>query len=434
MIPWVREKLAEKRAKWISRAKRNFETPDEPPSTSSSGGVLNGFIASGSNFRKNERTHIPSNPKSTASVTAKSGTSSPKQQQVAKTKVKIRIISPSGRIIALSVEQTKRLIDVKNKALIEFLEESDSLPYFATDVKQLTSKYRLIRSELGGPKLSEGLTISQLGINDGDTLVLATKRENSQLQRLTQISSYAPTNDEIEEATKDIACTQSRNKTVDINEIFHQSSLDVRKVLISLAQCSARIIGSGPYADRLISMLKQKVINKHKNAYDKLQCLVELGYSIELAAHALKISDNNFGKAFEWLITHKDYDLTKKQDGKDKIVNKTETLIEIVRIYSQRYIPPQPETIQSLVEMGFDEENILSALKATRNNKAAAAEWLCGNRSGSLVELREGLSQDSPVLQSILDLPQVQVGLSNTKMFLGGFSFLSIFFLSIYFF
>lgn len=69
--------------------------------------------------------------------------------------------------------------------------------------------------------------------------------------------------------------------------------------------------------------------------------------------------------------------------------------------------------------MGFDEENILSALKATRNNKAAAAEWLCGNRSGSLVELREGLSQDSPVLQSILDLPQVQIGLSNTKMFLG---------------
>uniref|UniRef100_T1H4U4 UBA domain-containing protein n=1 Tax=Megaselia scalaris TaxID=36166 RepID=T1H4U4_MEGSC len=106
-----------------------------------------------------------------------------------------------------------------------------------------------------------------------------------------------------------------------------------------------------------------------------------------------------------------------------KIVNKTEILLEIVRIYSQRYIPPQPETIQSLVEMGFDEENILSALKATRNNKAAAAEWLCGNRSGSLVELREGLSQDSPILQSILELPQVQIGLSNTKMFL---AFLSI--------
>lgn len=64
MIPWVREKLAEKRAKWISRAKRNFEaqTPDEP-STSASG-VLNGFIASTSNFRKstNEKHQSPTNP------------------------------------------------------------------------------------------------------------------------------------------------------------------------------------------------------------------------------------------------------------------------------------------------------------------------------------------------------------------------------------
>lgn len=223
-------------------------------------------------------------------MASKGGTSSPKVQ-VTKTKVKVKVISPSGRIVTLSVEQNKRLIDVKNKALIEFLEESDALPYFATDVKQLTSKYRLIRTDLGGPKLCEGLTISQLGINDGETLVLAIKRESSQIQRLAQVSSYAPTNDEIEEATKDIVCTQSRNKTVDINEIFHQSSLDVRKVLISLAQCSARIIGSGPFADRLISMLTQKVINKHKNAYDKLQCLVELGYSSELAAHALIISE-----------------------------------------------------------------------------------------------------------------------------------------------
>lgn len=63
MIPWVREKLAEKRAKWISRAKRNFETPDDPPSTSSTGSVqLNGYIASGSNFRKNEKLQISSNP------------------------------------------------------------------------------------------------------------------------------------------------------------------------------------------------------------------------------------------------------------------------------------------------------------------------------------------------------------------------------------
>lgn len=60
-------------------------------------------------------------------------------------------------------------------------------------------------------------------------------------------------------------------------------------------------------------------------------------------------------------------------------------------------------------------------MKKTCNNKAAACEWLCGNRTGSLVELREGLSQDSPILKTILQLPQVQLSLSNPKILLGKF-------------
>lgn len=94
-------------------------------------------------------------------------------------------------------------------------------------------------------------------------------------------------------------------------------------------------------------------------------------------------------------------------------------LLEIVRIYSHREIPPTADSIQNLVDMGFHEPDVILALKKTCNNKAAACEWLCGNRTGSLVELREGLSEDSPVLKSILELPQVQLSLGNPKVFLG---------------
>lgn len=97
----------------------------------------------------------------------------------------------------------------------------------------------------------------------------------------------------------------------------------------------------------------------------------------------------------------------------------TEALLEIVRIYSHRDMPPTPETINSLVEMGFEETEVLQALKKTCNNKAAACEWLCGNRTGSLIELREGLSQDSPILKAILEMPQVQMNLSNPKILIG---------------
>lgn len=94
-------------------------------------------------------------------------------------------------------------------------------------------------------------------------------------------------------------------------------------------------------------------------------------------------------------------------------------LLEIVRIYSHRDIPPSAEAIQNLVDMGFQESDVIVALKKTCNNKAAACEWLCGNRTGSLVELREGLALDSPILRTILDLPQVQLSLSNPKILLG---------------
>lgn len=63
----------------------------------------------------------------------------------------------------------------------------------------------------------------------------------------------------------------------------------MRKVLISLAQASAFIIGAGPYANRLIAMLKQKLINKRIYQNDSLQCLVDMGFGKEKAEYALKL-------------------------------------------------------------------------------------------------------------------------------------------------
>lgn len=69
--------------------------------------------------------------------------------------------------------------------------------------------------------------------------------------------------------------------------------------------------------------------------------------------------------------------------------------------------------------MGFEEDNVIMALKKTCNNKASACEWLCGNRTGSLVELRDGLTGESPILKTMIELPHVQLALGNPKTFLG---------------
>ncbi|XP_055614037.1 ubiquitin-associated domain-containing protein 1 isoform X2 [Uranotaenia lowii] len=101
-----------------------------------------------------------------------------------------------------------------------------------------------------------------------------------------------------------------------------------------------------------------------------------------------------------------------------------ETLLDIIRQYADRDVYPVQELVNSIMEMGFDERSVRDALMATRNNQAAACEWLLGNRSKSLTELRDGLSPDSPILQVLLASPQVQISLGNPKMFIALLSML----------
>ncbi|XP_053963937.1 ubiquitin-associated domain-containing protein 1 isoform X2 [Anastrepha ludens] len=356
--------------------------------------------------------------------------------------IRVRVVCPSARILIFETDVSKRITELKNEVMLELSDDPAAMPLFAPDVRQLGPRYRIMRAEYQGTELNETMTLAQLKIEDNSMLLLVPRRQN--LQQMTAVTReiQPPREMEINAATRNILPHTIDMPMVDINEIFQQSNLqfDVRKVLISLAQASAAIIGAGPYATRLISMLKQKLINKRNYQNDTLQCLVDMGFKKEKAEYALKINQGVYSAALEWLIQHQSEEGSMEETAmslqkslsvlspsgiitNDSIVENTEALLEIVRIYSHRDIPPTPETISSLVEMGFEETEVLQALKKTCNNKAAACEWLCGNRTGSLIELREGLSQDSPILKAILDMPQVQMNLSNPKILI---AFLSI--------
>lgn len=78
---------------------------------------------------------------------------------------------------------------------------------------------------------------------------------------------------------------------VNIDELVLQSDVqyDIRKILISLAMNHAYVIGSGPYATRIINMLKQKLIQRKQHEQDTQQCLIEMGFSRTKVQHALNI-------------------------------------------------------------------------------------------------------------------------------------------------
>ncbi|KAM7345216.1 kip1 ubiquitination-promoting complex subunit 2 [Cochliomyia hominivorax] len=504
MIPWVREKFAERRAKWLAarnkRSTNKSEDEDDNSSTSASDiaprlhrlqdnpeeseldtnasvSVTASVSASrtpptpqtahrsmrGSSSTSTPHCHHHHHTSSSCSLTNSTSNNiklnkirSSRRSSAASSsigschnsdevlkgpstreRIKVRIICPSARILVFQTDLNKRLSELKSEILLELKDDMGSMPLYATDPRSLGPRFRLIKADYQGSELNDSLTLAQLEIVNNDTLVLVAKRNHLQNLMTQTRETRTPPEVEIEMATRSLPVRTSEIPMVDINEIFQQSNLqfDVRKVLISLAQASSVIIGSGPYANRLIAMLKQKLINKRNYQNDTLQCLVDMGFKKEKAEYALKMHNNVYSNALEWLIQRQTDDLSIEETvmglprtnsiaspsgiiSNDGPVENIAALLEIVRIYSHRDIPPTPETIQNLVDMGFQEVDVIEALKKTCNNKAAACEWLCGNRTGSLVELREGLAQDSPILKTILELPQVQLSLSNPKILL----------------
>lgn len=79
---------------------------------------------------------------------------------------------------------------------------------------------------------------------------------------------------------------------VNIDELVLQSDVqyDIRKILISLANTCAYVIGAGPYASRIITMLKQRLIQRKRHEYDTQQCLISMGFPKSKVQHALHIN------------------------------------------------------------------------------------------------------------------------------------------------
>lgn len=85
-------------------------------------------------------------------------------------------------------------------------------------------------------------------------------------------------------------------------------------------------------------------------------------------------------------------------------------------------VPPQPDMIRLIRDMGFAEKDVIAALKLTKNNHSAACDWLIGNRTKTQHEMDDdanGLAMDSPILQALLRSSHVQLSLSNPKIFIG---------------
>lgn len=102
-----------------------------------------------------------------------------------------------------------------------------------------------------------------------------------------------PTQHDIDLATGHLPLNNVREPNlINIDELVLQSDVqyDIRKILISLANACAYVIGAGPYATRIIAMLKHRLIQRKQHEQDTQQCLIEMGFSRSKVQHALNIN------------------------------------------------------------------------------------------------------------------------------------------------
>ncbi|XP_065076116.1 ubiquitin-associated domain-containing protein 1 [Ochlerotatus camptorhynchus] len=548
MIPWMREKIAERKARWQQSRKQQRDASAAAGETASMGSASSSSVATnasssspaGSSLRgspsrnirfsskhhHHHHRHQQQQQQQQATTSAdrsklgttclgRPGTSSASectlsaeegcslQRRGRRTRL-LRIISPRGGIVCVEVPQECSGSQLKSHALEQFASCSFSLPHFSSDIEQLVGKYKLIRAR-NRTAFQDGDTLQKLGVRNEEEFLLVVKRTDFMP---SEESLKGPTIAEVLAATKHIPLSRTSQATANFNVGMLQTDLqqDLRRILISLARASAFVIGPGTCAEKLLVLFNQRLTNRRRHQVRSIDTLLEMGFSLDKIHQAMEITKNVFPAALDWLIQNDssvkllncdtstrettssttiaagsanneattsgedctidtnlpplaveeqdieepvntsytssrcgspigngddhDGESATQQQGKDELarfsrkIDHVDALLEIIRQYSDRDVYPAAEMVVSIVEMGFNENSVREALVATRNNQAAACEWLLGNRSKSLTELRDGLPQDSPILQVLLASPQVQISLGNPKMFIALLSML----------
>ncbi|XP_049532188.1 ubiquitin-associated domain-containing protein 1 isoform X1 [Anopheles darlingi] len=515
MIPWMREKFAERRARWQQARKQpRTNNGDGNSSCSSASSVADVASTEPSSSgtasptaspvhttrqqrghrqgQRGSRTHQltslvsqqPSNSGGSAlspwrSRKSRNGTDEEQNVQPGtEQKLSLKIISPRGGMVDIDVSRTLNGRQLKMHSLEKFASNAFTMPHFSSNLDELADRYRLIRAQNKLVFRDDDILLGA-DVRDYEEFLLVAKRIETPL---IEEGLKGPSSAEILTATRHISLSRINQASVNFNfgmlqgDDLHQ---DLRRIIISLSKASAFVVGSGPCAEKLITLFQQRLINRKRHQISSIETLLEMGFSLDKINQALQITKNVFPAAIDWLIQH---DSTAKLfncdrsaspgaslfatastipnnsntnnrrkasdadndsgslstpsstresideiEEKDPFTRKQENvakLLEIVRVYSEKSVEADPDLLLSISEMGFDESSVREALVATHNSKSAACEWLLGNRTKSMQGLKDEQAVESPILRVLMASPQVQISLGNPRMLIALISML----------
>ncbi|XP_058158719.1 ubiquitin-associated domain-containing protein 1 [Dasypus novemcinctus] len=296
--------------------------------------------------------------------------------------------------------------------------------------------------------LSDTKTILEENVQDQDVLLLIKKRAPAPLPKMAEVSAEekkkqdqkAPDNDAILRATANLPSCDADRAVAQPNVKDFQTEL--RKILVSLIEVAQKLLALNPDAVELFKKANAMLDEDEDEQVDEaaLRQLTEMGFPESRAAKALRLNHMSVTQAMEWLIEHAEdptidtplpghaspeapgATAASSEAAAGASTGNEEARDELTEIFKKirrkREFRADARAVVSLMEMGFDEKEVVDALRVNNNQQNAACEWLLGDRKPSPEELDKGIDPDSPLFQAILDNPVVQLGLTNPKTLL----------------
>uniref|UniRef100_A0ABM5F5L7 Ubiquitin-associated domain-containing protein 1 n=1 Tax=Pogona vitticeps TaxID=103695 RepID=A0ABM5F5L7_9SAUR len=300
--------------------------------------------------------------------------------------------------------------------------------------------------------LTDTKTVSEENVQDRDVLVLVKKRAPPTPPKMADVSAEEKRKQEQKAPDKEAilkATTSLPSHSVDRSVAHHNMrdfQTELRKILVSLIEVAQKLLALNPDAVELFKKANAMLDEDEDDRVDEiaLRQLTEMGFPESRAVKALRLNHMSVTQAMEWLIEHADDPTVdaplpgqfSAEDGAEAGASsvqpaaeaarpeavKEETKDELTEIFKKirrkREFRPDPRAVIALMEMGFDEREVVDALRVNNNQQNAACEWLLGDRKPTPEDLEKGIDPASPLFQAILENPVVQLGLTNPKTLL----------------
>jgi Kip1 ubiquitination-promoting complex protein 2 len=297
--------------------------------------------------------------------------------------IKVQILSSEGHILITQIEPSATVESVKQIALSHF---------YPTEASSSVTKgehFRIIHPAQSRT-LNDSHIVQEEKVSDNDILLFVKRRENKHLDLVGDGELKAPTLAEINAATSSLPPPSKGPAAVRTTSGSHHEpaestvdfQLELRKIIISLVSLMSTLLHGNTEANLICKEMHTRL--KHR-----------------LAAAA---------KPHEGI--------TVQRPPPPEIPCTPMGIIHGLAEAKKREFRPNQKAFESLREMGFTDEDICNALRACKNNKDHACEWLLSGGGVVIDDVDTGLDQNSHLFNALVTNPTIRLGLNCPKTLL----------------